>query len=236
MEVNAMQQVLSRYMESIPARRELSLKELEREGIDTAFVLALKKVFENEKSFSPEMFNAFSLDIIIDYIRRTHQYYLHKKLLEIEQSIHLLLQDYSDQHPLLYILQNFYSQYKTDLGEHIIAEENCLLPYILFLKDSEENGFTQQDLFIRTRTYSLHSFLEAHSDPDEELQRVRLSILRYQPPQTNQTPYRILLSQLAVFEKDLSVHALIEEKVLIPRALNMEKNLLAEFQRRIRLT
>ena len=231
-----MQQVLSRYMESNPAKRELSLKELEREGIDTAFVFALKKVFENEKSFSPEMFSVFSLDIIIDYIRRTHQFYLHKKLLEIEQSIHLLLQDYNDQHPLLYILQNFYSQYKTDLGEHIKAEENCLLPYILFLRDSEENGFTQQDLFIRTRTYSLNSFLEAHSDPDEELQRVRLSILRYQPPQTNQTPYRILLSQLAVFEKDLSVHALIEEKVLIPRALNIEKNLLAEFHRRIRLS
>ena len=231
-----MQQVLSRYMGSDPSRREISLKELEREGIDTAFVLTLKKVFENEKSFSPEMFSPFSLDIIIDYIRRTHQYYLHKKLLEIEQSIHLLLQDYSDQHPLLFILHNFYTEYKFDLGEHILAEENCLLPYILFLKDSAENGFTQQDLFIRTRTYSLASFLEAHSDPDEELQRVRLSILRYQPPATNQTPYRILLSQLSVFEKDLAVHALIEEKVLIPRALEIEKSLFTEFHNRIRLS
>jgi len=54
---------------------------------------------------------------------------------------------------------------------------------------------------------------------------VRNTILSYQPPSTNQTPYRILITQLQAFERDLAVHALIEDRVLIPRTLQLEKKL-----------
>jgi regulator of cell morphogenesis and NO signaling len=236
MEVNALQQVLSRYhQEAVNDLSKLNSDKLSS-GIPVSFIKTLKRVFEDENNFRPAAFHAFSLDIIIDYIRRTHKLYLQKKLLEIEQSIHLLLQDYNDQHPLLFILHNFYAAYKKDLTHHINDEESLLLPYIEYLQDAHLNGFDQYTFFEKTRNYSLDSFLNGHDDPDEDLQRVRLSILRYNPPCTNQTPYRILLSQLSVFEKDLAVHALIEEKVLIPRALVLEKALIGSFNSRIRLS
>lgn len=232
MEIDALHQVLSRY-------REDAVKDMNSlangPAIPVSFVQALLRVFENENNFRPAAFRAFPLETVIDYIRRTHRLYLRKKLPEIEQSIGLLLQDYNDRHPLLLILHNFYSAYKKDLTEHIREEENQLLPYIEYLQASSADGFNQYRFFEKTKNYSLKNFLLGHDDPDEDLQRVRLSILRYQPPATNQTPYRILLSQLSVFEKDLAVHALIEEKVLIPRALMLEKNLLEKFHERIRL-
>ena len=58
---------------------------------------------------------------------------------------------------------------------------------------------------------------------------MRNAILEYRPPITNQTPYRILISHLQAFEKDLFVHALIEDKVLIPRALQLEEKLSKHF-------
>lgn len=236
MEVNALQQVLSRYhQEAINDLSQLRGDKVSS-AIPVSFINTLKRVFENESNFRPSAFHAFSLDIIIDYIRRTHKLYLQKKLLEIEQSIHLLLQDYNDQHPLLVILHNFYAAYKKDLTHHINEEENCLLPYVEFLQQAHLNGFNQYEFFEKTRNYSLSTFLDDHDDPDEDLQRVRFSILRYNPPCTNQTPYRILLSQLSVFEKDLAVHALIEEKVLIPRAMVLEKALIGSFNAKIRLS
>ena len=230
METNALSQVLSRY-------RDEAMKDINNlasaNGIPVSFVHALRRVFENENNFRPAAFRAFPLEIIIDYIRRTHRLYLQKKLLEIEQSIDLLLQDYTDRHPLLFILHNFYAAYKHDLADHIKEEENNLLPYIEFLQQATNKGLTDFEVFEKTKNYSLKSFIDCHDEPDEDLQRVRLSILRYQPPATNQTPYRILLSQLSVFEKDLAVHALIEENVLIPRALVLEKTLLEKFHQRI---
>ncbi len=231
-----MQQVLSRYVNTGAFSREMTFKELAQEGINTSFILSLKRVFEDDKNFNPSLFNLYSLDIITDYIRRTHKYYLNKKLLEIEQSIHLLLQDYNDQHPLLFILHTFYNQYKRDLSEHIVEEENELLPYIAFLQNATTHGFSQHEFYKQTHHFSLRSFLDNHVDPDEDLQRVRLSILRYHPPVTNETPYRILLSQLTVFEKDLAVHALIEEQVLLPRALELENKIATLFHKKIRLT
>ena len=68
-------------------------------------------------------------------------------------------------------------------------------------------------------------FRSHHHDTELDLREVRRSILYYNPPATNQTPYRILLSQLEAFEKDLAVHALVEDKVLIPRAMKIEDDL-----------
>lgn len=195
---------------------------LKRIDVDIDFIHALLKIFEDERSFNADDFNKFSISVIVDYVRKTHVYYLTKKLLEIEQSINLLLQDYADGHPLLQVLHSFYARYKAHLTQHINEEEQTLLPYILdmekFQNGTLENGFSDNK-------FSLKSFLDSHHDVEDDLQIARKAILEYNPPTTNETPYRILLSQLQVFEKDLAVHALIEDCVLIPRALNLEREL-----------
>lgn len=80
-----------------------------------------------------------------------------------------------------------------------------------------------QIFFAATNNYSLQKFIDNHHDTEKDLSNVKEAILNYEPPESNQTPYRILLTQIDAFEKDLSVHALIEDSVLIPRALQLEK-------------
>lgn len=189
------------------------------------FIQQLSRVYENEFEFCPSQFDDFPLEVIIDYIKRTHTYYLTKKLPEIEQSIHLLLKDYSHAHPLLAILNDFYFRYSSDLSEHIKEEENTLLPYVDYLLQCEKKAIDATDFFYKTCNYAISSFTEEHHDTEEELETVNNTISLYNPPPTNVSPYRILRSQLKTFEKDLSVHALIEDKVLIPRALILEKKL-----------
>lgn len=215
-------QIMQRY--NFTANKDLlySYEELRRLDIDQQFIYALLQTFEDEKTFSEKEYERFSLEIIIDYIRRTHSYYLSKKLLEIEQSIHILLKDYSDNHPLLPILSKFFYEYTADLTSHIRAEEKYLLPYIKRLLEFEKEGANAEKYFTATKGYSLQTFIDSHQDTEKDLSNVRDAILEYQPPITNQTPYRILITQLQAFEKDLFIHALIEDRVLIPRALQLE--------------
>ena len=212
-----------------------SYEELKCIQVDKDFILQLLKAFEDEKNFFAHEFNCFSLDVIVDYIRRTHKYYLTKKLPEIEQSIQLLSQDYSDKHPLLAILLRFYSAYKADLSEHIGKAEHVLLPYICYLQRCDANSLDAKEFFVRTKYYSLQNFVKGHHNTEDDLLAIRNAILEYNPPATNKTPYRILLSQLQVFEKDLAVHALIEDQVLITRALELEKKLSDVFLKRVKL-
>ena len=164
------------------------------------------------------------MEVILDYIRRTHSFYIFRKLPEIEQSINILLKDYTNQHPMLPILQEFYNRYQQHLTAHIRQEENELLPYIDYLTTGVIT-FDPLEHFIRTTEYSLKGFIEHHHDTEMDISEIQNTITGYNPPPTNQTPYRILLSQLEMLERDLSVHALVEDKVLIPRALLLENQL-----------
>jgi len=220
MEHDELRQVLARYDVKQAHALMYSYEELTRLGVNAEFVFVLLEVFQNQKTFDTRAFDGFRLEVIIDYIRKTHQYYLQRKLLEIEQSIHLLLRAYPEAHPLLVILHDFYSSYKHHLTSHIEVEEQQLLPYILHL-DKVDSGKASFQAY--PGSYSLSRFLVHHHDTEKELSEVREAMLNYSPPPANQTLYRILLSQLEVLEKDLTVHALIEEDVLLPRAMALER-------------
>lgn len=191
------------------------------------FIATLLRVFE-DKLFNARDFDTFPVEIIVDYIERTHIFYFQKKLPEIEQSILLLSGHYESHHPILAALQNFFHRYVQDLSEHIHAEEQLLLPYIKTLQEAEKTPAQFSRFLIARRDYSVGQFLNDHHDTEDELKDIRQTIRLYDPPGTNESLYRILLSQLQAFEQDLSVHAHIEEEVLIPKALKMEKELNAQ--------
>ncbi|MBS1604187.1 MAG: hemerythrin domain-containing protein [Bacteroidetes bacterium] len=193
------------------------------DGEQTEFIAALLRVFE-EKLFNAREFDSFPLGMIVDYIQRTHVYYLDKKLPEIEQSILLLSGHYESGHPILIALQNFFRRYVQDLSEHIRAEEARLLPYIQLLRGAEASPSDFSRFLIARRDYSIDCFLSEHHDTEDELKDIRQTIRLYEPPKDNESLYRILLTQLQVFEQDLRVHAHIEEEVLIPKARRLEKD------------
>lgn len=198
-------------------------------GEQTEFIFALLRVFE-EKVFNARDFDSFSVELIVDYIQRTHVYYLEKKLPEIEQSILLLSDQYDAQHPILIALQNFFLRYVKDLSEHIQAEETQLLPYINSLGEAGRSTLSFSRYLLLHREYSIERFLSDHHDTEDELKDIRQTIRLYDPPSTNESLYRILLTQLQVFEQDLCVHAHIEEEVLIPKARKLEKELNTQLQ------
>jgi regulator of cell morphogenesis and NO signaling len=215
-----LRQVMLRYDVSPDRQLMYSYEELTRLDINVEFVIALLAVFEDPESAKPKAFQHFRLEVIVDYIRKTHHYYLHRKMLEIEQSIHLLLNSFEETHPLLLILSDFYADYRAHLSNHIDAEETQLLPYIIHLEKVDEGRASFQ---AYASSISLDRFFVHHQDTEKNLAEIRETILQYAPPPSHETLYRILLSQLEAFEKDLSVHALIEDEVLLPRAMALER-------------
>ncbi|HLI92012.1 MAG TPA: hemerythrin domain-containing protein [Puia sp.] len=196
-------------------------------GQYTEFIRTLVRVFD-EKLFAARDFESFPIALILDYVERTHVFYFEKKLPEIEQSILLLSDHYESHHPILAALRNFFNRYVADLSEHIRAEEEILLPYIKTLLGAGQTAANFSNFVLARRDYSIDRFLEEHHDTEDELKDIRQTIRLYAPPKTNESLYRILLSQLQAFEQDLSVHASIEEEVLIPKARALEKELNAQ--------
>ena len=109
-----------------------------------------------------------------------------------------------------------------------------MLPYIKSLLKFERNEINVQEYFVTTKDNSMDKILNAHDDVELDLAKMREALVNTQTPETSKTLYRILITQLESFEKDLLVHGLVEDRVLIPRAKQLEENLNEIFSEMIR--
>lgn len=217
-------QILARY--TLSSSEQLYFDGLNHLEINNDFILKLVDVFRNPASFKIEMLDGFPLATIIEYIERTHNYYISKKLPEIEQSIYLFLQGFETNHPLLKTLKVLYANYYNHLVTHILMEEKHLLPYAKHLWAVLNNGFNTKLYFSKKFNCSLNDFVSNHDDSHElDLSLIQKIVNEYTNNKTNSSIYRILQLQLESFKKDLRVHELIEDYILIPNTRILERKL-----------
>lgn len=183
---------------------------------------------------SPEAsdFAHFTTEVLLDYIRRTHVFYLSTKLPEIGQTIYSLSNGNAADKTLLTLLEASFTAYYRMLESHIREEETLLLPYISQLCNSLQDGPGSLSPLLLHGSQSIEAFEETHTDTEGELVQMRAIVQLYQPASENTSLYRILVSQLENFEADLNVHAFIEDEVLIPRAKQLESRLLLKLAER----
>jgi regulator of cell morphogenesis and NO signaling len=167
----------------------------------------------------------FSVDDILNYLQVTHQYYLNKKLPEIEQSLLHIFSKYGQSHHLLASLAIFFNNYKNKLVDHIRMEEKQLFPYIRkIIVASKINSVCAESLEINPE-FSIEKFIASHSPIEDELQEVSEIIKKYSGNEATPLPYKIFLNQVELFELELRKHAIIEDHVLVPMVIELEKKL-----------
>ena len=100
------------------------------QGLDENFILNILHLFESKKPYPIENFEHLSIEHILMYLQRTHQYYLEKRLPELENSILNICNEEEPESILRALLASFYKDFKHDLCKHISLEERELFPYI----------------------------------------------------------------------------------------------------------
>jgi len=194
-------------------------------GVNYRFFIEILNAFEDSAAFPKKELEQFPIDVIIDYLQRTHKQYLNKRLPEIEQSIFHLLEGYQHNHSLLMQLLNFFYDYKTHLTNHIRQEEEKLFPYIKTLCEIENGTKSLHLIDYKIKRYCVNDFIDQHDDTESELKNVRKTIRIFSPDESSISPYRILLTQLRLMEQDLYIHAQLEDEILMPKALKLENDL-----------
>lgn len=199
----------------------------EKPAIDMnpALIELILDLYNNDDDFPFEKLQKFSLEEILSYLQATHRYYLTKKLPEIEQSLLHIFSKYGQSHQLLASLAYFFNDYKTHLIEHIRMEEKELFPYIKKLIELSKQPIELRNLAEKS-TFSIKQFIDSHSPVEDELQEVSHLIRRYSGEESVPLPYKIFLNQVELFELELRKHAIIEDHVLVPMALELEKKMI----------
>ena len=190
-------------------------------GIDINFFLAIINTFHNHNYFPEDELQAFSSNLIVNYLRKSHLDFKRFSLPKIELLLVKLVNSSNSED--LKVIQSFYNKYKEELLEHINDEEENAFPYVLELQ-------RVYDLKIRplpksVENYSIHSFEKEHTNVDEKLFDLKNIIIKYLEPHYDDKDCNEFLFNLFQFENDLTDHARIEDKILVPKVMKIEKKL-----------
>lgn len=184
-------------------------------NIDIDFLLVIVNTFHNAEYFPETELKSFPPILIIDYLKKTHQHYITYVLPKLEYLLKQLIKSNETEIHQLDIIEQFYLKYKEELLLHINEEEQFLFPYITNLVESNKDN-TQ---------YNIHAFEKEHSNVDIKLNDLKNLIIKYLEPVYDNNICNDFLINLFRFEKDIKDHARIEDKILIPRIVELERQL-----------
>lgn len=184
---------------------------------DINFIVDLIKFYSDPRKDEIDQFEEYSLDVILDYLQRTHKFYINILLPKMEMTIKNIF-DLFPEHNFVPLLKHFFEQYENDLLEHIELEERCLFPYAKKLMIGE-----------LPKDYSVHEFCLHHDHRIQDYLEDIILLIEEDIPTVNKTfAYRVFKNLLTQFKTDLHIHHMIEEKVFLNKLTKLESHLKAK--------
>jgi regulator of cell morphogenesis and NO signaling len=191
--------------------------------INETFFLAILNTFHNEEYFPESELLSFSPILIIEYLKKTHQYYLEYVLPKIEKLLKQLISHCSTDCQDIQLINIFYKKYKGELLHHIENEEKTVFPYALQLTEAYEKKSLK--LPVELLKFSIRLFEKEHTNVDIKLNDLKNLVIKYLNPVYNINDCNEFLFTLFRFEKDIKDHARIEDKIFVPKIIEIENSL-----------
>ncbi|MFT6053858.1 MAG: regulator of cell morphogenesis and NO signaling [Roseivirga sp.] len=172
---------------------------------------------------------AYPIDLVVEYLKHSHAVFVKKRLPYIAQLIDGLGAVNVRYEALAKDLKLVFPLFVEDFIHHIHEEEDSLFVYIKQLKDflSGENHGTR--LFYAMKKHSIQEFALEHEDHEHEMDGIKKITNNYTSCEAADLHIKVLFNELAGFEKDLLVHAKIEDDILLPKALLLERQVKLRF-------
>lgn len=190
--------------------------------INPDFFVEIVNSFNDVDYFPQNKLKDHDVEDILFYLKSTHDYYLTKKIPEIEERIKSL-EFSSNNIKNKALIENFFEEYKNEFSKHVQREEERIYPYIIELDKALKTNKAKLEFNEGKKEYSIFEYQEEHEDVEEKLYDLKNIIIKYLPSPINPEGYSSILVKLFKLENDINEHSRIEEKVIIPKVTEMEK-------------
>ncbi|WP_343705775.1 iron-sulfur cluster repair di-iron protein [Flavobacterium sp.] len=196
----------------------------EKQNIDADALLEnVLQVVQSENSGSIG-FNSWPLDLLADYIEKTHHRYVEEKMNVLLPFLDKLCKVHGANHPELFKINELFVGCAGELSQHMKKEELILFPFVKrMLKTKESDGILSQPPF-GTVTNPIAMMMHEHDNEGERFREIAELTNNYTPPADACTTYRVTFAMLKEFEADLHKHIHLENNILFPKAVTLEKD------------
>ena len=160
---------------------------------------------------------------LIAHIKNTHHQYMREEMARLVPLLEKVCAVHGKNHPELQQVQSSFQSLVQELTTHMMKEERVLFPYIVRM----EEAVIQKEPVLPPPFGSLQnpvSMMEhEHDSAGHALRAMREASCGYTAPGEACISYQTLYKALANIETDLHLHIHLENNILFPRAIAMEK-------------
>ena len=202
-------------LSEVSSKKGLTVEDLKNE------LAAIDKQDANPSS----NFDKWDIAFLTDYIINTHHQYVKENspfILELSEKVARV---HGASHPEMIQVAEIFSRIAQDLGLHLMKEEKILFPFIKELTELKKTGGKVKDIPFGDITNPIQLMEVEHEQAGEDLVTIRELTSDYTLPADACTSYRILFKKLEEFENDLHQHVHLENNILFPKAIKLEKEL-----------
>lgn len=172
----------------------------------------------------------YPIDLIIEYLKHTHYIFIKQKLPYIVR----LIESFEAGHPCYSVIEKdlkfVFPLFVEDFIHHIYEEEDTLFSYITALHSFTTNKENVSRIYYLLEKHSLQRYAVEHGEHDDEMRGIRRITNGYSHDSSTPLHVRVIYAELQALEKSLITHAKIENEILFPKALILEKQVKSQFQ------
>ena len=169
-------------------------------------------------------FRNCSLRALTNYIVDKHHTFTRDEMIRLEALSRKVLAAHSENHPELIHVNGALDQLLADLGPHMFKEEQILFPYIIDMEKAVTAGRKTEAPPFGSIDNPIQMMRMEHEDAGEFLRSLREASLNYVTPADGGISYQMFYRGLEAFERDLHQHIHLENNILFPRAIELERN------------
>lgn len=222
----AVSSVLEKYRIDFFNRGERSLLEIEVEqDIDREKIVEQIERLLKEELPEKEKYNEWPLDKLVEHIILVHHAYTEEKGPIIKSLLETLTQDYGEQFPQLDQIKRTFDFVFGQMAVHQKKEELILFPYIRKMMEALRNKTEfVRPMMTKSAERPVDMLTHEHTDQGEALEKLFALTKGYTVPEgMDDFTYEDAMQSLADFETHLHQHLHLENNILFPKALALDR-------------
>ena len=168
-------------------------------------------------------FNSWPLDLLADYVEKTHHKYVEEKSAMLIPYLNKLCKVHGERHPELFEINQLFIGSAQDLAAHMKKEELILFPFIKQMVEAKKNGEPLPAPRFGTVENPVAMMKHEHEAEGERFVKIAELTNNYEFPDDACGTYQVTYRMLEDFQNDLHKHIHLENNILFPKAIAMEK-------------
>ena len=167
-------------------------------------------------------FNSWELDLLADYIEKTHHRYVISKIEEIKPYLNKVVKVHGDHNPELKKIEVLFNQSAQELTHHLQKEEMILFPFIRNMVSAKIENKPLLTPHFGTVENPISMMKNEHQNEGERFEKISELSNNYTPPTHACNTYKVTFALLKEFEDNLHQHIHLENNILFPKAIKLE--------------